>query len=163
MNRHSNIKTAAICMILLALLCLLAGAARKASSLQVGRFQMSHSSSGRYVIDTATGQVWSSGSREFYQPKLQLPPAGLAVKAQDFIGQWRSDDEDATLWLEEGGAARATSDDKEYEGRWSVAGSQITVDIADETIKGEIAPSGRLILWEEDATDDTRVPFRRVE
>ncbi len=163
MNRFMNIKAVVVGVVLLTLLCLLTGAAGHEPLPQVGRFQIDCTNTSCYLVDTVTGQVWNNSHRDFYKPKLQPPPVGPPAKAQDFIGQWRSDEEDAILWLEKDGSARANADDKEHQGRWRVADGKIVVTIDDDTFNGEIAPDGALALWEEGFHSDGRVRFRRVK
>lgn len=164
MKKHTNIKTAVIAIVIVALLCLLAGAARRDPLPQVGRFQIDCTNTSCYLVDTATGQVWSPGSREFYRPKLDTQPAGPPAKAEDFIGQWRADKEDVTLWLEEGGVARGASDGEEHEGTWRSQGSRVFIMIHGEAITGQIAPHGGLMLSQDEGGDEgERIHFRKVK
>ena len=64
-------------LVVLVILFILGAAPRMLPMSPRGPFTLvaSHTSSGEvYLLDTKTGQVWaSSGSREFYAPKLKVP------------------------------------------------------------------------------------------
>jgi len=164
MNRRVKIRTAIVASISLAILCLLTGAATNGPSPQVGRFQIDCTNTSCYLVDTATGQIWVSGSRDFYKPKIDTQSVEMKVEPKDFIGQWRADKEDVTLWLEEGGVARGSSDGEEHEGTWRSQGSRVFIMIFGSPIAGEIAPSGGLSLWQDEGGDEgERVYFRKVK
>jgi len=169
MKRHIDIKSAALGGLLATGLLLLAGATGD-PSLVVGRFQIACTDSICYLLDTATGQVWESRDAGFKAPKLPVaspakPPGTLMPGTEGFVGQWHSDhpeEDDLRLGLETDGRALATEGDRRYEGHWHVEGRRIFVTIDDETVTGEIASDGRLVLWEE-GDEDERIPFRRVQ
>jgi hypothetical protein len=166
MKGHINIKSAAIGAAVVVSLLLVTGAVGGRGSLPViGRFQIACTDSICYLVDTATGQVWMTGDRDFREPKLKAPEPVMTGQAAAFVGHWASDDpeeEDLRIRLEPDGTAVASEDnDRRYEGHWRVEGARVVITIEDETITGELQPDGRLLLWEQ-GDEDERIMFKRV-
>jgi hypothetical protein len=147
-------------------LCLLAGAAGSSDAPgPIGRFQIACTNTACYLVDTATGQVWDHGDREFKSPKLQDQRATVTGKATDFVGRWDSDhpeEDDLTIRLEADGRALASEGSRRHEGTWRVEGTRIFITIEDETVTGQLDSADRLILWEEGDPDE-KIPFRKVQ
>ena len=147
-------------------LCLLAGAAGSSGGPgPIGRFQIACTNTMCYLVDTATGQVWDRGDRDFKSPKLQDQRTVVTGEATDFVGQWHSDhpdEDDLGLRLEADGRAVATEGDRRHEGAWRVEGTRIFITIDDETVTGEFDSTGRLVLWEEGDPEE-KIPFRKVQ
>lgn len=169
MKTRIDIKSAVVGGLLVAGLCLLAGASGGLSAM-IGRFQIACTDSVCYLVDTATGQVWDHGDPDFKSPKLPGAAAAKTPRApmagsEAFVGLWQSEDpdeDDLGLRLEADGRALATEGSNRHKGKWRVQGGRIFITIEDETVTGEIAPDGRLILWEE-GDEDERIPFRRIQ
>jgi len=165
MNRRTNIKTVTIVIVLVALLCLLTGASRLASPLQVERFQIDCTDSSCYLVDTATGQVWRSSDRDFMSPKLDVQPENVPAEVKNLLGQWKSTDKEGqeiTLRLEVDGNARGVEKGKIHEGRWQTQGEKIVLTFDDDTLWGQIESDGRMTLWEND-DDEDRLHLQKVK
>ncbi|MBN2128357.1 MAG: hypothetical protein JW741_02635 [Sedimentisphaerales bacterium] len=147
-------------------LCFLVGATGSGDRPgAIGRFQIACTNTLCYLVDTATGQVWQSGDREFKSAKLQDRAAAVTGEATGFVGRWDSDhpeEDDLTIRLEAGGRALATEGSRRHEGSWRVEGARLFITIDDETVTGELDPAGRLILWEEGDPDE-KIPFHKVQ
>ncbi len=136
----------------------------------IGRFQIACTSTHCYLVDTATGQVWTSGEPGFRAPKLGGTPTVATTEAQVFIGRWVSDDpnsNDVALHIRPGGLASATDSSLRFEGRWAIEGTHLVLTIDDEMLVAELLPDGRLSVKEEGGEGDgivlARAPGSAVE
>ena len=164
MKTQIDMKSAVVGAVLGVAVCLLAGVAGNRLRETIGRFRLACEDNRTYLVDTVTGQVWNSTSRDFRKPKLIEMPAATALP-KEFIGQWRSDNpaDDLGLRLDADGRVHATEGDtKRYEGMWRVEGDRIVIMIEDERLLGEIDPDGRLSLWEK-GNENERKSFQRVQ
>ena len=78
MRKNIDVKTLAIGIFITVIVVLASGAVRNAPSGRIGRFQLVSSavSDEAFVVDTISGQVWSSrvsSQTKFYLPKSDKP------------------------------------------------------------------------------------------
>jgi hypothetical protein len=166
MTRLNDARNAPVVALLGALLLLVAGTAGATQSGSdtpaVGRFQIACTDTVCYLVDTVTGQVWTSADPEFRVPKLSDFLPAKTNETQGYVGQWVSDDpdeDDLGLRIEPNGHAVGTEGKKSYEGRWRVEGTRIFLSIDNDELVGELQPDGCLNLCED---GDERIVFKKV-
>lgn len=160
-------KSLLIGVALAGLLVLVVGVVSEHRSPQVGRFRLTCTSTHAYLVDTVTGQTWSSGRGHapFAAPKLALRAAAAPAEAKAFVGRWvsaGSDHDSLGITLDADGSCEATDNGDAHIGSWRAEGGHVFIMIDDETVTGQIDADGRLVLWEQGDEDD-RIPFTRVE
>ncbi len=152
--------------VLVGMVCLLAGAVGSDSKPAVGRFAIDCTNTRCYLVDTMTGQVWTSGDGGFKSPKIKTVVAKVKEASDRFVGKWEADDPDQSeksVQFNAGGGLVAVDEDSEFKGRWEAAGDQIEFRVDDEAFTGKISADGDLIVSEEGDGDGDRLTFRKVK
>jgi hypothetical protein len=159
-------KSLLIGVALAGLLVLVVGVVSEHTRPQVGRFRLACTSTHAHLVDTMTGQVWSSerGYTRFAEPKFALKPVAAPAGAKSFVGRWVSADPDHSgiaVSLDADGSCTATDNGDAHIGSWRAEGGRVFITVDDETVTGQIDADGRLVLWEEGDEADG-IAFTRV-
>ena len=166
MKARFGIRSLVVGGVVVGMVVLLAGAAGSDPLPEIGRYQIACTQTKCYLVDSMTGQVWSSSGFGFTDPKIK----GKAVRAREaatgYVGQWSGmtpDQSEVSIHLKADGLVHAKDDDgKDHEGHWRVVGDRITVSVDGEALTGRMSDDGQLILWE-DGDEDNRLVFQRVK
>ncbi len=160
MKVHVDLKSVVIGFLLAGVVFLGLGTARIGPREVVGRFQIACTDTLCFVVDTVTGQVWTSQQKEFLEPKIKTVAAEIQAEAgKAFVGAWRTvdgQDPELTIRLDADGGVLATEvgDDDEYPGSWRMDGDRVVINVDEEEYTAEMTSGGRMILHERDGDDE---------
>ena len=130
----------------------------------IGRFQIDCTNDRCYMVDTATGQAWSSGDQTFKGQKLRDPAAAAAAIAERFMGRWVYQDPNgptASIQIEPQGHVTATKGTEQIEGRWHVERNRLIIDVDGNSFETELQPNGSLSLWQA-GQEDKRTTLKKT-
>jgi hypothetical protein len=166
MKKWIDVKSIVIGGLLAVVVLLLVGAAGGVMTgiPTIGRFLIACTNERCYMVDTATGQAWTSDEGAFSTRKLQDPATAAAAVAERFMGRWVYQDPNgptASIQIDPQGHVTATKGSEQLEGRWHVERNRLFIDVGGNSFETELQSNGSLSLWQA-GQEDKRTTLKKT-